>query len=117
MTVVKSQLGHQICYTRRALDGHTWVLSYGEVELAPAFWRATRTDPGQPEEIIGARRFVPDKRMLQRWLSPIIGETTASELAGAVDAKPTENGRVAPNAADTMIAVGLAPTRASPTSR
>jgi hypothetical protein len=89
MSVHRSQADHQTRYELRDEDRLSSVLTYTADPDEPAIWKILLPGPGGTEDLYGTRQFpAPDAAQLQAWLTPIVGQDHATELADAVDAAP-----------------------------
>jgi len=91
MTVERSNISHQTQYALR--DGGTlrFTLAFdtGPDGRGPAAWKVLLPGPAGTENRYSTREFPrPDAARLTAWLSPILGQDAATELAAAVDADP-----------------------------
>jgi hypothetical protein len=89
MAVKRTSANHQTTYELRDDSGLSCVLTYTADPDEPATWKILMPGPGGTDDLFGTRQFLsPDHAQLQSWLSPVIGEERAAELADAVDAEP-----------------------------
>ena len=89
MNVERTHAGHQTRYELRSEAGLSCALTYTADPGEPATWKILLPGAGGSEDLYGAKRFpAPDAAQLQNWLSPIVGQERAAELAAAVDAAP-----------------------------
>lgn len=89
MTVHKTYSGHQTRYELREAAGLSCVLSYTADPDEPAVWKILMPGPDGAEDLYGAQQFSePSAAQLQRWLTGVVGEERAAELADAVDSAP-----------------------------
>jgi hypothetical protein len=91
MTVEKIHTGHETRYAVRdgAASGSVLVFDAGEDGGGPAAWKILLPGQAGTEDLYGARELLrPDAAQLIAWLTPIVGEDAAAELARAVDASP-----------------------------
>jgi hypothetical protein len=89
MSVERHHLGHQTRYDLSDETGLSSVLIYTEDPDEPAMWKILRPGPDGQLDLYSTQRFPdPDAKRLEDWLSPVIGNDDAAELASAVDAAP-----------------------------
>ena len=89
MSIDRTHAGHQTRYELRDETGLSCVLTYTADPNEPAVWKILLPGPGGTEDLYGTEQFAdPDAGRLQAWLSPLIGNERAADLAGAVDAAP-----------------------------
>jgi hypothetical protein len=85
----RAQVGHQTKYALRDNGVLACTLTYGEPDTAMAIWKILMPGSHGTNDLYGAERFVkPDAPQLRTWLTPLVGEAHATELAQAVDAEP-----------------------------
>jgi len=90
MTVLRSHADHQTRYELRDDDdAFVAALTYTADPSEPATWKILLPGPGGTEDLYGTQRITaPDAGRVRSWLTPLIGEERAGELAGAVDTSP-----------------------------
>jgi hypothetical protein len=91
MTVERSQISHRTQYTMSDDAGLRCVLVFdtGEDGVGPPVWKVLLPGPGDTKALYSVHDFLaPDTAQLTAWLTSVVGEEAASELAAAVDADP-----------------------------
>jgi len=89
MAVQRTFANHQTTYELRGDSGLGCVLTYTAAPDEPAIWKILMPGPDGTEDLYGTHQFLnPDYAQLRSWLSAVIGEERAAELAAAVDAAP-----------------------------
>jgi hypothetical protein len=89
MTVERTLADDEVRYEMRDGSALRCVLAFETGEEGRAVWKVLVPGPGGTEDRIGAHDFLrPDAAQLTAWLTPIVGQDAATELAEAVDADP-----------------------------
>jgi hypothetical protein len=91
MSVDRTRIADQTLYKLRAGTAVRSVLAFdtGRDSEGPAMWKILLPGPAGTENLYGTHEFQrPDAGQLTAWLTPLLGEDAASELAAAVDADP-----------------------------
>jgi hypothetical protein len=89
MATERAQVGHQTTYSLRDNGVLTCMLTYGEPDTAMAIWKILMPGAHGTNDLYSTERFrQPDAAQLRTWLTPVVGQQRADELAQAVDAEP-----------------------------
>jgi hypothetical protein len=91
MTVERTHAAYQTRYELRDQRGVRSVLAFdaGETGRGPGMWKILLPGPGGTEDLYGTKHSIGlGSADLTNWLTPIVGQDVAGELAAAVDEDP-----------------------------
>jgi hypothetical protein len=96
VTVERAHIAHETRYAVRDGTRLVGVLAFdaGPAGTGPSVWKILLPGPQGTEDLYGTHEFLrPDGAQLTVWLTPIVGQDAATQLAAAVDAEPPRAAR------------------------